>query len=147
MVGTAAMAEVTVSPLMPGPHLSAGVDAGRGEGYGYAEVAFSLIVTVGVGVGYRFISPEAETNGARLHLTLSMQIPLRGWTRWYDGSFRRESVGISLHGSPALALRLLYLGPFIRWRQKFDRSGEDRAFGALLKFSFGQEARKRETPR
>jgi hypothetical protein len=141
-VGRSGIAEVTLSPLMAGPHISAGADIGSREGYGYAELGASLLVTFGAGVGYRFMNDASNESATRWHMTLSIPIPLLGWWPILGDRSYRSTGGISLHDDPAVAPRLLYLTPLVRWRRSFDNVESETAFGALLKFSFGPRGLK-----
>lgn len=135
-VGKAAKAELTLSPFVGGPHISAGADLGPGERYGYAEVAASFFITAGLGVGRMYGTGEDNEAASRWHMILSTQIPLFGWTPRL-GPSRGQGVGVGWYDDPMVAPRLLYLAPFIRWRQPFGAARGDATFGALLKLSFG----------
>jgi hypothetical protein len=134
--GKAAAAELTLSPFLGGPHISAGADLGPGERYGYLEVTATLWVTGGLAIGKMYGTGQDEQAASRWHMILSTQIPLFGWEP-RGGLSQGHAGGFGWHDDPMLAPRLLYLAPFIRWRQAFGAALGDATFGALLKLSFG----------
>ena len=127
--------EVTFSPGIGGPLLSAGYANGGQGGRVYVEGGANLILNLAAGVGYHVDSTLGSRWG--FHAFAGLPLPVIGWGR--DGASTPFTMRV--HVAPLL----LYVEPF--YRPEFRKgAGVENEVGVLMKLRIGLTKRQWSLP-